>query len=123
MLVLPCILPIQLNDVFSMVEAAVGCGIISSCVIRAGDGLPFGRTMLDIEYGEYPYWGFGIGYDPFNGHSKHERRHRYTCTGRHATCESRLAIWSPPRRKAVSCRRHVAYAYAKAYTYRMRRSD
>ena len=46
MLVLPYILPIHLHDVFSMVGVAVGCGVVSSCVIGTGDGLPFGLTTL-----------------------------------------------------------------------------
>ena len=46
MLVLPYILPLHLDDVFPMVRAAVGSGVVSSCVIGTGDGLPFGPTKL-----------------------------------------------------------------------------
>ena len=46
MLVLLYMLPIHLHNVFSMVEEAVGCCATSSCVIGAGDGLPFGLRNL-----------------------------------------------------------------------------
>ena len=46
MLDLPYNLPSHLNDDLAKVGAAVGSGIVPSCVIGTGDGFPFGPTKL-----------------------------------------------------------------------------
>ena len=63
----------------------------------------------------YPYQGSSIGYAPVNGHTRHKRQHgkHITLAGTISAKHDRRYVYILPRRNAVSCRRHDAYAYTR----------